>query len=163
MVHRLPEKLREREAATGWSSENCSNGVENCFRRSAAAALGEMGQPQPARSREERQQSQGKTTTEPTTKSDYILLRLMGMLATSPIIIQKKLNPSFFKFEHWRISTVWISHIIRLGQYISKFVTYTQFVEPIPIIINRRISLKKRNTHAYSGSVSRAKLFWKLS
>ena len=54
------------------------------------------------------------------------------------------LNPSFFKFEHWRISTVWISHIIRLGQYISKFVTYTQFVEPIPIIINRRISLEKK-------------------
>ena len=80
MVHRLPEKLREREAATGWSSENCSNGVENCFRRSAAAVLGEMGQPQAARSREERQQRQGKITTEPTTKSNYIFF--MGILAT---------------------------------------------------------------------------------
>ena len=69
------------EAATGWSSEkNLSNRVEKSFGRSAAAALGEMGQPQAARSREERQQSQGKTTTEPTTKSNYIFF--MGILAT---------------------------------------------------------------------------------
>ena len=75
MVHRITEKLREREAATGWSSEkNCINGFEKSFRRSAAAALGEMGQPQAARSREERQQRQGKTTTEPTTKSNYTFL-----------------------------------------------------------------------------------------
>ena len=57
MVHRITEKLREREAAAGWSSEkNCINGFEKSFRRSAAAAavLGEMGQSQAARSREER-------------------------------------------------------------------------------------------------------------
>ena len=61
----LQKKLRERSSnnarrdgtAAGWSSEkNLSNGVEKSFRRSAAAALGEMGQPQAARSREERQQ-----------------------------------------------------------------------------------------------------------
>ena len=128
----LQKKLRERSSnnarrdgtAAGWSSEkNLSNGVEKSFRRSAAAtSLREMGQPRATRSREERQR-QGKTTTKPMTKSNYIFLRLMGILATSPIIFQKKLNPSFFKFEHWHISTVWISHIIRPGQYICKFVT----------------------------------------
>ena len=77
------QKNWEREAATGWSSENnLSNGVEKSFRRSAAAALGEMGQPQAARSREERQQRQGKTTTEPTTKSNYTFLWLMDILTT---------------------------------------------------------------------------------
>ena len=55
VVHKITEKLREREAAAGWSSEkNCINGFEKSFRRSAAAALGEMGQPHAARSREER-------------------------------------------------------------------------------------------------------------
>ena len=76
MVHRITEKLREREReATSWSSEeNCSNGFEKSFRRSAAAtSLREMGQPQAARSREERQR-QGKTTTKPMTKSNYIFL-----------------------------------------------------------------------------------------